>query len=94
VNEKEWWTFHALMMSPIQVGSSGMAIFSKDTHGLFPAPDFERFMLKSRFLNIKKDFQYAFYEDFDSREQYAADHGIELDDLFPVNGLVREFNKN
>jgi hypothetical protein len=95
VTAKEWWTFHALMLSPQQVSSSGMAIFKKDTDGgLFPAPDFERFMQKNRFKRIKQHFAYAFSEEFESKEQYEIDTGSKLDDWYPVNGLVWEFNKN
>jgi hypothetical protein len=81
VTAKEWWTFHALMLSSQQVISSGMAIFDKNVDsGLFPAPDFERFMQKHRFKSIKKQFALAFSEDIESKEQeqYEVNNGCKV----------------
>lgn len=94
VTEKEWWTFHALMMSPNQVGSNGMAMFSKKAYGLFPAPDFGRYMSVRRFGDIRLFFVYAFYETLLSEEQFEVDHGYKLDPWHRINLLVKEYNMN
>lgn len=94
VTEKEWWIFHALILSPHQNGSNGMQIFSKDQHGLFPPPQYNRFMKESRFSEIRRHFHFAFHESIHTANEYQNIYNRKRDPWFPVNQLVDDFNEN
>lgn len=81
-SEKEWWTFHALMLSAAQLGSSWLSIFDNDQVGLFPAPMLDQYMTLYRFNEMRSVFPFAFY---DSKGD---------DPWYPINRLVRDFNEN
>jgi hypothetical protein len=60
VTEKEWWTFHALILTAPQLGSG--KIFEKTHYGLLPEPNLKGYMPERRFKDIRSMFPYAFYD--------------------------------